>query len=256
MFMIILSFLCLSSRILRHRSHRHHDGDRAITVFVDPREKALWESPARTRTTGYDGFELEATIVTWITHYGYACIFVLLMFGIVGLPVPDETLLALSGYLVHAGDLRFFPTLAAAFGGSLCGITISYALGRRFGRTIVVKYGGLFRLSAEKLERTLVWFSRKGKYGLTVGYFFPGVRHVVAVAAGSSGLPYGTFARFAYVGGLLWSSAFVSLGYYTGEEWRSAVSTLAHRIFVIGSVAAFVLLVYLLWRKWRLMPRS
>jgi membrane protein DedA with SNARE-associated domain len=202
------------------------------------------ESPARVRTTRYDGFELDA------------CIFVLLMFGIVGLPVPDETLLALSGYLVHVGDLRFFPTLTAAVGGSLCGITISYALGRRFGRTIVVKYGGLVHLSGEKLDRTLVWFSRKGKYGLTVGYFFPGVRHVVAVAAGSSGLPYGTFARFAYAGGLLWSSGFVALGYYAGEEWQSAVSALHRRLFVAGSFAAFALLVYLLWRKWRLMPRS
>jgi membrane protein DedA with SNARE-associated domain len=30
----------------------------------------------------------------WINDYGYIAIFLLLMLGIVGLPVPDETLLA------------------------------------------------------------------------------------------------------------------------------------------------------------------
>lgn len=35
----------------------------------------------------------------WITHYGYVAIFVLLMLGIVGLPVPDEALLTFVGYL-------------------------------------------------------------------------------------------------------------------------------------------------------------
>jgi membrane protein DedA with SNARE-associated domain len=41
-----------------------------------------------------------STIVYWIAHYGYLALFGLLMLGIVGLPVPDETLLTFAGYLV------------------------------------------------------------------------------------------------------------------------------------------------------------
>ena len=41
----------------------------------------------------------------WIAQYGYLAIFCLLMFGIVGLPVPDETLLTFTGYLVYKGTL-------------------------------------------------------------------------------------------------------------------------------------------------------
>ena len=41
---------------------------------------------------------MEQQILAWITQYGYLAIFAGLMFGIVGLPVPDETLLTFTGY--------------------------------------------------------------------------------------------------------------------------------------------------------------
>ena len=49
---------------------------------------------------------MEQHILSWITEYGYAAIVGLLMLGIVGLPVPDETLLTFTGYLVFRGNLR------------------------------------------------------------------------------------------------------------------------------------------------------
>ena len=76
---------------------------------------------------------MEQHILAWITQYGYLAIFGLLVFGIVGLPVPDETLLTFTGYLVFKGHLSLPLACAAAFAGSTCGITISYTLGRTFG---------------------------------------------------------------------------------------------------------------------------
>ena len=38
---------------------------------------------------------MEHQVFGWITQYGYFAIFLLLVCGIVGLPVPDETLLCL-----------------------------------------------------------------------------------------------------------------------------------------------------------------
>ena len=69
----------------------------------------------------------------WIGQYGYFGIFALLVLGIVGLPVPDETLLTLVGYLLYRGKLNLAPALAAVLLGSVCGITISYLLGRTTG---------------------------------------------------------------------------------------------------------------------------
>ena len=38
-------------------------------------------------------------VFEWVARYGYAGIFLALVLGIVGLPIPDETLLVFCGYL-------------------------------------------------------------------------------------------------------------------------------------------------------------
>src|SRR6266498_4731136 len=71
-----------------------------------------------------------ASILNWVSVYGAPALFVLLMLGIVGLPIPDETLLVFSGYLIYRGTLHPATTWIFAFAGSACGITLSYTIGR------------------------------------------------------------------------------------------------------------------------------
>ena len=159
------------------------------------------------------------TIQHWIDLYGYAALFFGLVFGIVGLPVPDESMLALFGYLVSKGRFHFALTYVIASLGSLSGITLSYWIGRSGGYRLIHKYGPRFHLTVDRLEKVHGWFDRIGKWALVVGYFIPGVRHFTALVAGASKLQYPVFAAFAYTGGLIWSLTFISLGYYLGETW-------------------------------------
>ena len=76
---------------------------------------------------------MEQQVLAWIAQYGYLAIFSLLVLGIVGLPVPDETLLTFTGYLVFQGHLSLPMAFLSGFAGSACGITLSYVLGRTFG---------------------------------------------------------------------------------------------------------------------------
>ena len=57
---------------------------------------------------------MEHQVLVWIAQYGYLAIFLLLVCGIVGLPVPDETLLTFTGYLAFKGELSLAPAFAAA----------------------------------------------------------------------------------------------------------------------------------------------
>ena len=57
-------------------------------------------------------------VFVWISTYGYAAIFVLLLLGIVGLPVPDETMLVFCGYLVFKGTLHPIPAFFTALAGA------------------------------------------------------------------------------------------------------------------------------------------
>jgi membrane protein DedA with SNARE-associated domain len=178
----------------------------------------------------------------WITRYGYAGIFLLLMLGIVGFPVPDEALLTFVGYLSFKGELAFVPSLVAAFLGSSTGITLSYGIGRLTGSQVVTKLGPALRLSPEHIAHGQTWVQRWGKYALLVAYFVPGVRHLVALLAGVSNLPLNVFALFAYCGAFLWSTTFIAIGYSLGEEWKR-LSPLVHSTVVIAAVAVLVAII-------------
>ena len=194
---------------------------------------------------------MKEAAIHWVSQHGYVGLFSLLVLGIVGLPVPDEWLLTLSGYFVFNHTFRLGPTLAAAFLGSTCGITISYVLGRTFGTYLLVHYGSRFRITHDDVERVHSWFRKMGRWTLTFGYFVPGVRHLTAYVAGATELEFPVFALYAYLGGFLWSVTFISAGYYLGEQWGRLIETVHHTGVVAAVIAFSILGVYAYYRRRR-----
>lgn len=187
----------------------------------------------------------------WIAQHGYSAIVVLLMLGIIGLPVPDETLLLFVGYLSFTGELRLAPAWGSAFLGSACGISVSYALGRFVGGPALNKVARLVHASPEHLAKTYHLVTRWGPYSLLVAYFVPGLRHLAALVVGATHLPPVCFARFAYPGALVWSGTFIGLGYVGGEEWRQLLPLL-HRTLLIGGLIvslACTIGILVVWRR-------
>ncbi|HEU4963250.1 MAG TPA: DedA family protein, partial [Bacilli bacterium] len=134
-----------------------------------------------------------------------------------------------------------------AFLGSMTGITISYSMGRRFGLPLIDRYGKRFGITERRLGVVNGWYNRFGKFVLIVGYFIPGIRHVTAFAAGMSKMHFGSFALFAYLGGIIWSLTFITLGKSLGVHWTK-VSDLSHR-YLFWAVLVIVVAVvgYGLW---------
>jgi membrane protein DedA with SNARE-associated domain len=188
------------------------------------------------------------TVFAWITQYGYPALFGLLVLGIAGLPVPDETLLTFCGYLIYTRRLNFAPAYLAAFAGSLCGITLSYYLGLRFGRFVLTRYGKYVHLTPDRVAKIEHQFERFGPGLLTIGYFIPGVRHFTAVVAGMSGLRWIRFTVFAYLGAALWVGTFLTLGYVMGERWEHTTEVFHRYMLIATGVAALILLIFWLLR--------
>jgi membrane protein DedA with SNARE-associated domain len=187
----------------------------------------------------------------WVATYGYVAIFALLVFGIVGLPIPDETLLVFSGYLIWRGDLSAVPTVLTAFLGSVCGITLSYIIGRTLGLGFIHKWGRYIHVTEARLARVHRWFERIGHWALFIGYYIAGVRHFTAVVAGTSSLEYRSFAIYAYSGGLVWVCTFLSIGYFFGDRWQQVLETVHENLLVASVVLIVGGLVYWLVRRLR-----
>ncbi len=167
-----------------------------------------------------DELQMTGTVLAFVSAYGYYGLFGVLVVGIFGLPVPDETLLVFSGFLAYRGVWSLLPVCAIALVASVCGITVSYLLGRTAGAALVRRKGQRLHLTPERLERVHGWFCRFGRWTLVFGYFVPGLRHLTAMVAGTSRLELTRFAPFAYAGALIWSQTFVLAGYFLGESWH------------------------------------
>jgi membrane protein DedA with SNARE-associated domain len=176
----------------------------------------------------------------WVTTYGYGALFGLLILGVVGLPIPDETLLVFSGYLISRGKLNIPGTYLAALAGSCSGITVSYFIGRTAGLGVVHRFGRYLRLDEGRLDRVHRWFERSGHWALFGGYYVAGVRHLTAIIAGASKVEFQTFALYAWLGAATWVAAFLTLGYVIGEQWR-AVAEMVHRYLLYASVLGIAL---------------
>jgi membrane protein DedA with SNARE-associated domain len=192
---------------------------------------------------------LENTVLQWVSSYGYAAIFGLLIFGIVGIPVPDEFLLTGCGFLVFQGHLRLAPALASAWAGSACGITCSYLIGRTVGwKFLHSRAGRLLHVRDEHIRWVHDWFDRIGHWALLAGYFIPGVRHFTAIVAGTSKLELRSFALFAYTGAALWVSTFVFIGYHFGPQWSAILAQVERHLKIASIVAGVLVAAYVVFR--------
>lgn len=166
------------------------------------------------------------TLINWLIHYGPVMLFGLLAVGILALPVPEETLMVLTGIIMQSGKIPILDSTLAAYGGSICGITMSYVVGRTAGLYFAHKYGKWFGVTDKHLEKVHGWFERWGKWTLVIGYFIPGVRHFTGLIAGTTYLEYRKFALFAYSGAILWVSTFLSIGYFFGHYCMAFLGSL------------------------------
>lgn len=185
----------------------------------------------------------------WLIQYGSIALFFLMVAGIIILPVPEETMMVIAGVLMKKGNLHIPNTLLAAYAGSICGITISYLLGRTAGHFLVVKYGSWIGLTQERLDKVHTWFVKFGKWTLLIGYFIPGIRHFTGFASGMTELEYKQFAAFAYAGALLWVTTFLSFGYFFGNYCCSLFEHVEISIDKIVILFVCTLILYITYKQ-------
>jgi membrane protein DedA with SNARE-associated domain len=204
-------------------------------------------------------YALELNFQRWLLdHPTHAPIilFFLLIFGIVGLPVPDEFLFVFCGFLIHDHILSLKWIWLGGALGSMCGITFSYLIGRTVGLGLLhSRLGKLMHVTDEHIEKVHKFFDRIGRWALFVGYYIPGVRHFTALVAGTSRLEYRSFAMFAYAGACVWVTSFISLGYWLASRFSPAdrekvFEVIHHNLSIIAIIGGALLVAILLLRWW------
>jgi len=178
-----------------------------------------------------------------IGHWGYVAIFVVVVLGNVGLPLPEETILALAGYLVWRGDLRLSAVVVVGVVSAVLGDNLGYWLGRRYGRAALPRYARWVLGHPERLGTMEAFVARHGPFAVFAARFIPGVRFMAGPLAGGLGLRFLPFLAANVSGALVYVPVAVAAGYAIGYGLGKYVERL-HR--VIGQVEIVVLVVALM----------
>ena len=107
-------------------------------------------------------------------HWGYVALFVVVVLGNVGVPLPEETVLAVAGYLVWRGDMRLPVVLVVGVVSAVAGDNLGYWVGRRFGRNALPRYARWVLGHPERLSTMEDFIERRGPFAVFVARFIPG----------------------------------------------------------------------------------
>lgn len=179
----------------------------------------------------------------FIGHWGYLAIFVVVVLGNVGLPVPEETVLALAGYLVWRGQLRLSVVLAVGIMSAVAGDNLGYWIGRRFGRDALTRYALWILGSPKRVMAVERFVTRRGSFAVFVARFFPGIRFLAGPLAGALGLRFLPFFVANVLGAAIYVPVVVGAGYAVGYGFGDYVEQLRR---VVGEVERIVLIVVVL----------
>ena len=164
---------------------------------------------------------MTAGLTAWLTQYGYVGLALGVSLESAGLPVPGETALLVAAFAAAHGSLSLPLVMITAAAAGILGDNLGYAVGRRFGRPWLERFGPRVLLFPARLARADAFFARWGGPAIALARFAPGVRVVGALMAGVSGMRWRTFLLFNALGAVAWASIVGLLGYGSGTVWQT-----------------------------------
>jgi membrane protein DedA with SNARE-associated domain len=182
---------------------------------------------------------LGGLVSSYIEHFSYVGLFMVLILCGFGLPFPEDLALLAGGFMVHRGITNYPLTLAVSLVGVVTGDNSLFLIGRRFGSNLLTYLGVERPHSRRRIERLREFMRRHGAKTIFYARFFAGLRAVVYLSAGSLGVGIGRFFFYDLLGALLSVPLMVSLGYLFGEQIDTAVR-------YVGGVERLVLILVVL----------
>ena len=155
-----------------------------------------------------------------VAEYGYAAVFGLIFIECVGIPVPGESILVVTGlFVARTHRLDIAGVVATAAVAAFVGTSLGYLLGRSAGAPLVARYGGYVGLSPARLRLGQYLFLRHGAKIIFLGRFVAFLCAFEGILAGLNRMPLKKFMLFNALGALAWTSAFGLGAFFFGRAF-------------------------------------
>ena len=198
--------------------------------------------------------ELFASFVT--SHPVLVCLgifFVLLLCGF-GLPLPEDIVLAFTGYAVHMGVMPLWLAIVIGMAGVLIGDSTLWWLGHRFGQNVMrMRLVSRF-LPPGRLAKVQRLYEKYGSRILFAARFTPVLRAGFFLFAGWAGVRYRRFVATDGSAALISVPAIITVVYWFGDQIDRAIRAVRgfeHWILIGIGVLVVAHIVYHHIARWR-----
>jgi membrane protein DedA with SNARE-associated domain len=193
-----------------------------------------------------------AELIRLVERHGYALLFFWVLAEQGALPLPSAPLLVAVGALIRTGSLNAVTAMLCCLAGALAADMVWFYVGRTGGKR-VLRF--ICRVSLEPdscVRQTESAFFKYGLNTLLISKFVPGLNAVAAPLAGDSGVRVPRFLLIDSLGIVLWSGAYLGVGYVFSNQVEEALSY-AQRL---GSGALILLAsLFALWIFWKFIQK-
>lgn len=134
-------------------------------------------------------------------------------------PVPGDTVVVFSAYLVSRGSLQFWPVYVTNCFGGISGFMFMYYLGLTKGRKFLQGHFCRY-FKEENVSKAQNWLARYGIWLVLANRFLSGIRSVIALSAGLAKMPGLRVLLFGSISVCLWNALLLWAGILVGKNWR------------------------------------
>jgi membrane protein DedA with SNARE-associated domain len=179
-------------------------------------------------------------ILTSLLIYGYPILALTLLLGSMGLPLPDGALTTFAGSLAAQGRLNWIVASVLVVAASVTGDAIAYGLGRVFDRKIIDRHGRWIGYTPARWRHVQLLFDRWGSLAIFVTRTFMSyLSSVASLLAGMSGFGFSKFLMVSLAGRIVWTGAYLGLGYGIGSDLEAATGFLTNLSALLLSLMVF-----------------
>lgn len=164
------------------------------------------------------------------------------------LPVPAVLFLMTAGALAAQGRLHVSLLLLVGVLGCLAGDGVWFWLGRRWGSRMIRLVCSLTLDPRSSMKRSRHIFDQWGLRILVVAKFVPGLDGAMPPLVGAEGASVASFLAYDGVGSLLWTAAYVMLGFVFSDQLARAVRGAERFGTLLAVLLGVPLVVYVVWR--------
>ena len=190
----------------------------------------------------------------YLAEFTYAGIFLLLLLCGLGLPVPEDIPILVSGYLSHLGTIRPWAALAVNLTGILIGDIMIYSFGYWMGPRAMQHRLLRLVMTRRRMLKVNRFFDQHGKKAIFFGRFVAGLRAPLFLAAGVARVRPRTFVLMDGTAALISVPLLFSLAYYFGENLdalREFLGSTKRTLMLVAAAGALLWLGGRLVRRWR-----